>query len=250
MAITMSETHESGVGVLDKVSAVLTVLEEGPATVIELAEETGFARGTVDRLVHAMTEIQLVARDQTGRVVVGPRMVRLAAAAGVGRIKLRETLKALRVDTGATAVRLFQLQDGGGIKRVCIAEALDPTVPQRMQVGIALPLQADPIAQVFLAWQRDDGPVARALREVAPYTDAVLDRTRRQGWAQGFSPRRDLVVLAAPVREPGQAMAVVALYGSVRTLSTAPGRKYGRALLDAAQALRKFCPRDLAEALL
>ncbi|MEV5778403.1 helix-turn-helix domain-containing protein [Streptomyces antimycoticus] len=71
----------SSVGVLNKISAILSVLEKGPACLPAVVSETGLTRPTVHRLVLAMQELGLVEADQQGQYIIGPRLTRLAMAA-------------------------------------------------------------------------------------------------------------------------------------------------------------------------
>ena len=75
-------TKNSGVGVLDKAVAILSTLEAGPHSLAELVAATGIARPTAHRLAVALEFHRLVARDLTGRFVLGPRSAELGAAAG------------------------------------------------------------------------------------------------------------------------------------------------------------------------
>jgi hypothetical protein len=63
----------SGVGVLDKGVAILTALESGPHSLAELVTATKIARPTAHRLAVALEFHRLVARDLSGRFVLGPR---------------------------------------------------------------------------------------------------------------------------------------------------------------------------------
>ncbi|MEV7027303.1 helix-turn-helix domain-containing protein, partial [Kitasatospora sp. NPDC093558] len=59
----------SGVGVLDKATAILATLESGPTTLAGLAAATGLARPTAHRLAVALEHHRLVTRDLQGRFV-------------------------------------------------------------------------------------------------------------------------------------------------------------------------------------
>ncbi|NIY69473.1 hypothetical protein SMALB_7597 [Streptomyces malaysiensis] len=184
------------------------------------------------RLVRAMVALGLAARED-GQITLGPRIARLAAAADGVPAAGVEKLATLRDATGASAVRLHQRC--GPVTRVCIAEVLDLHAPERPQLGVPVPLRAGPVTQTFLAWQTANLP-GRASRGTVPYTTDTLAWTRRRGWAQGFSGRDHRVAMvAAPVLDRGKrVVAVLAISGPVASLTTTPGRTYGRALSDAA----------------
>ncbi|MBO3682717.1 helix-turn-helix domain-containing protein [Streptomyces sp. NEAU-YJ-81] len=210
----MPELVGCGVGVLDRAFAMLDVIAQGVASPAEIAAATGIPRSSVVRLLRAMIILGLVAREG-GQIMIGPRTAPLAAAADGGPMAGpgAEKLAALRVATGASAVRLHQRCGPAGTVRVCSAEVLDPHAPDRPQLGVSIPLIADPVTQTFLAWQ-SAGPIRGASCRTVPYTPDILTWTRRRGWAQGVIGRDRRLAIAA--------------------LTTAPGRVHGRALIKAA----------------
>src|SRR5690625_4932803 len=78
--------NPSGVGVIDRSIKILSRLEEGPATVLELVEAIGIARPTVHRLAAALIHHRIVARDEASRYVLGKRLNELSTAAGTDRL--------------------------------------------------------------------------------------------------------------------------------------------------------------------
>src|ERR1700710_1037658 len=92
--------NDSGVGVLDKAVRLLDALEDGPATLAELVEQTKLPRATAHRLAVALEVHRLVARLADGRFRLGDRLAaspdRLVAAAG-------PVLADLRDETGESA---------------------------------------------------------------------------------------------------------------------------------------------------
>lgn len=228
------ETAGHSVGVLEKAAAILDVIERGAASPAEIAEATGISRGTVFRLVAAMARLGLVAHEG-GRVTLGPRIAQLAAAGDGVRVAnaWADRLVGLRDATGAFAVCLHQLHSPA--TRVCIAEVLDLHAPQRSQLGRLAPLRPDPVTLTFLAWQSSRPGGARVPAAV-PYMDDTLTRTRRRGWAQGFSGRDNCVaIVAAPVLDRRKrVVAVLEISGPVTVLTDTPGRTHGRSLIDVA----------------
>ena len=67
------DTNNSGVGVLDKSVRILATLESGPHSLSELVAATGIARPTAHRLAVALEHHRLVARDFSGRFILGAR---------------------------------------------------------------------------------------------------------------------------------------------------------------------------------
>ena len=148
-------TKNSGVGVLDKAVSILSTLEAGPHSLAELVAATGIARPTAHRLAVALEFHRLVARDLTGRFVLGPRSGELGAAAGEDRLlaAAAPALAALRDATGESA-QLYRRQ---GDLRICVAVAerlsgLRDSVP----VGAALTMHAGSAAQILLAWEESE----------------------------------------------------------------------------------------------
>ncbi|MEI7780081.1 MAG: helix-turn-helix domain-containing protein, partial [Actinomycetes bacterium] len=147
--------NRSGVGVLDKGAGILAALEAGPLTLAGLVAATGLPRPTAHRLAVALECHRLVARDVTGRFVLGPRLVELAAAAGEDRLiaAAGPVLTTLRDATGESA-QLYRRQ---GDQRICVAVAerasgLRDTVP----VGTVLTVHAGSAAQVLLTWEEPE----------------------------------------------------------------------------------------------
>ncbi|GDY54639.1 hypothetical protein SVIO_052620 [Streptomyces violaceusniger] len=183
-----TSTLESGVGVLDKASLLLGVLEAGPASLSRLVSATGLKRPTVHRLVLALERLRLLARDTQGRFVLGPRLGLMAAKVRADHLAAvaEPVLCELRDQTGASA-RLFRRR---GRTRVCVAEAVapgNPAVRDRTPMGVPLPMNAGPVSQVLLAWERPE-ELYEGLRG-AMFTASTLSGVRRQGWAHSVGGR-------------------------------------------------------------
>ena len=180
------DKKNSGVGVLDKAVTILSVLEGGPHSLADLVKATKIARPTAHRLAVALEFHRLVARDLSGRFILGPRSAELAAAAGEDKLLAvaAPALTALRDATGESA-QLYRRQ---GEQRICVAAAervsgLRDSVP----VGASLTMSAGSAAQILLAWE-DADKLHRALVN-ARFNAAVLSAVRRRGWAQSVGER-------------------------------------------------------------
>jgi DNA-binding IclR family transcriptional regulator len=196
--------------------AILVVLEQGPASLGELAEATGLHRATAHRLAGALEVHGLVRRDGEGRYALGLRLLALAGAADrlfPLRDVARPALQALRDRTGES-VQLY-VRDGDA--RVCI-DALESPHGLRtiVPLGALLPL--------------DKGSAGRVLRG---------DPTGRRGWIESVEEReRGVASVSAPVRDPtGRVIAAVSVSGPVERTTRSPGRRYGRAVVEAARAV-------------
>jgi len=226
----------SGVGVLDKAAAILNTLEAGPHSLAELVAATGIARPTAHRLAVALEFHRYVARDLSGRFVLGPRASELGAAAGEDRLlaAAAPALAALRDATGESA----QLYKRQGDQRICVAVAerlsgLRDSVP----VGAALTMQAGSAAQILLAWE-DSEKIHRGVAN-ARFTAAQLAADRRRGWAQSVGEREAGVTsVSAPVRGPnGKVIAAVSISGPIERLGRQPGRLHAAAVVATAERL-------------
>ncbi|MEE1782390.1 IclR family transcriptional regulator C-terminal domain-containing protein, partial [Streptomyces sp. SP17BM10] len=160
----------------------------------------------------------LVPRDMQGRVILGPRLSELSAAAGEDRLLSTErpVLSHLRDVTGESA-QLYRRQ---GEMRICVAAAerrsgLRDTVP----VGCTLPMKAGSAAQVLLAWEEPER-LHRGLQG-ARFTATALCGVRRRGWAQSIGEREPGVAsVSAPVRGPSnRVVAAVSVSGPIERLT-------------------------------
>ena len=233
----------SGVGVLDKAAAILNTLEAGPHSLAELVAATGIARPTAHRLAVALEFHRYVARDLSGRFVLGPRASELGAAAGEDRLlaAAAPALAALRDATGESA----QLYKRQGDQRICVAVAerlsgLRDSVP----VGAALTMQAGSAAQILLAWE-DSEKIHRGVAN-ARFTAAQLAADRRRGWAQSVGEREAGVTsVSAPVRGPnGKVIAAVSISGPIERLGRQPGRVHAAAVVATAARLSEYLVRE------
>ncbi|MEI7642399.1 MAG: IclR family transcriptional regulator [Actinobacteria bacterium] len=233
------DKKNSGVGVLDKAVRILTVLESGPHSLAELVAATGIARPTAHRLAVALEFHRLVARDLTGRFILGPRSGELSAAAGEDRLLAAATpaLITLRDATGESA-QLYRRQ---GDQRICVAAAervsgLRDSVP----IGAAFTMQAGSAAQILLAWE-DADKLHRTLTN-ARFTAAHLSAVRRRGWAQSIGEREPGVAsVSAPVRGPNnKVIAAVSISGPIERLGRQPGRIHAAAVVATAARLSEI----------
>ena len=237
------DRKNSGVGVLDKAVAILATLESGPHSLAELVAATGIARPTAHRLAVALEFHRLVARDLTGRFILGPRSGELAGAAGEDRLLAAAgpALAALRDATGESA-QLYRRQ---GDIRICVAVAerlsgLRDSVP----VGASLTMTAGSAAQILLAWE-DSEKIHRGLKN-ARFTAAHLAADLRRGWAQSVGEREAGVAsVSAPVRGPnGKVIAAVSISGPIERLGRQPGRLHAASVVATATRLSEHLAKS------
>lgn len=200
----------TGVGVLDRVVAILDAVEEEPAGASDIARELGLSVPTTHRLVAAMVKHGLLDRDDDGRHHIGPRFASSALTAASAPV-----LRALRETTGETA-QLWVLR---GEDRLCVAsEESAAELRAAVPVGTVLPLVVK-------------GSAAQAL--TAP---AVLLEPR---WFTSVSERTPgLCSVSAQVRYRGTVVAAICLAAPVsRVRSAGPGAQYGDLVVEAAGQL-------------
>lgn len=204
----------SGVGVVDKVIAVLDALEVEPCSLADLVAGTGLPRATAHRLAVALETHGLVRRDAEGRFVLGLRMVsfgRVAAGAFPWSVAARPVLERLRDETGESV----QLYVRDGDVRVCI-EALESPNELRtiVPVGARLTLTAGSAGKLLSG------------------DPAALQR----GWAESVAERAPGVAsVSAPVHDASErVIAAISVSGPIDRTSTKPGKKYAPAVRRAA----------------
>jgi DNA-binding IclR family transcriptional regulator len=205
----------SGVGVLDKAVLVLQAVAESPRSLADLQTRTGLPRATVHRLAAALEQHGLLRRDDAGRFELGMTLMSLGQTAAE-RIPLvdvaRPVLDELRQQTGES-VQLFVRE---GPQRRCVVSLESPhglrwIVPQ----GSLLPLEV--------------GSAGRVLTNEAT----------RNGWVQSVGEREAGVasVSAPVVAADGTTIAAVSVSGPIERLSRHPGRRFGDAVVTAADRI-------------
>ena len=205
----------SGVGVLDKVVLVLQAVAESPRSLADLQTRTGLPRATVHRLAAALEQHGLLRRDDAGRYELGLALMSLGQTAAA-RIPLvdaaRPELDDLRRETGES-VQLFVRE---GAQRRCVVSLESPhglrwIVPQ----GSLLPLEV--------------GSAGRVL----------TNETTRNRWVQSVGEREAGVAsVSAPVAAAdGTTIAAVSVSGPIERLSRQPGRRFGAAVVAAADRI-------------
>ncbi len=210
----------SGVGVLDKAVGVLRALRShGPLGLADLQTATGLPRATAHRLAVALQEHGLVRRDVAGRFCLGFELIAMGHAAADGFLLgeiARPTLVALR-DSTAESVQLFVRE---GDERRCVVSLQSPhglrwIVPE----GARLPLGIGSAGRILLATRQ-------------------VHSTKDQ-WVESVEEREPGVAsVSAPVfGRDGAVLAAVSISGPVERLTRQPGKRFGRAVAEAAGAV-------------
>ncbi|MBT2380963.1 IclR family transcriptional regulator [Streptomyces sp. ISL-111] len=211
--------HDSGVGVQDKASRLLSVLEGGPASVSRIVAVTGPTRPTAYRPALALRKIRLVTRDARGSYQLGPRLSEMAILEHGDRMRSQagSLLPELRARTGVSA-RLYRSCEEG---KLCVAAAGTLTA-HPVPVGTVLTAWPGAAAQIPIAWEEPEA-LHKGLVG-ARFTAETLAQVRRRGWTQTLdSADSSTATLAAPVRGPGgRAVAALALTGPATLLTGGP----------------------------
>ena len=210
----------SGVGVLDKAILVLRSLRaQGPLGLADLQSATGLPRATAHRLAVALQEHGLVRRDDAGRFCLGFELIAMGRAAAeafpLGELA-RPALIALR-DATAESVQLFVRE---GDERRCVVSMQSPhglrwIVPE----GARLPLGV--------------GSAGRVLHATAG------SATSKEAWVESVEEREPGVasVSAAVQGVDGVVLAAVSISGPIERLTRQPGKRFGKAVVEAAAAV-------------
>ncbi|WP_137120375.1 IclR family transcriptional regulator [Segeticoccus rhizosphaerae] len=185
----------SGVGVLDKVMAILAAFPDGTTRLepSEIAERLGISVPTAYRLMAGMAEHRLLAPGRGG-YRLGAGLIRLGAKATEGVEARRVALpfmKELRDATGETV----ELQIRTGYTRVPIEMIVGHRTVRTMgEIGVPLPIHVGASSRVLLAWMDEEEAMALARRSSEenhpagrpPWSPQAYRRrlrvVRRQGW--------------------------------------------------------------------
>ena len=188
------DADRAGIQVIARAGAILRALEAEPdgLSLGALAQRVGLARSTVQRIVGAlMDEQMLISAGPRGGVALGPALVRFAAAANVETDRLcRPALQQLSRETGET-VDLSTLQGRTavfvdqiiGSRRLVAISAVGATFPLHCTAnGKALLASLDPARAAQLVKGKLERHTARTIISL-PALMAELDEVRARGLA-------------------------------------------------------------------
>ncbi|GAA3066334.1 IclR family transcriptional regulator [Pseudonocardia yunnanensis] len=205
-----AEARGTGVGVLDRVVAILDAVETTPMRSSELARHVGLSVPTAHRLVRAMVVHGLLRRDDEGRHWLGQRfpsspLVRTA----------EPVLVALARQTGESC----QLWVRRGVRRLCVVSIeADKELRASLPVSALLPISVG-------------GSAAFALEAPAPEPE-------HPGWFESVAGRiAGVCSVSAPVRQNGEVLAAVCVSAPIARAVEGPGVRFGDAVVAAAAHL-------------
>jgi DNA-binding IclR family transcriptional regulator len=235
----------SGVGVLDRVVAILDAVEAGNArSLADVASATGYTRSTTHRLLQAMEAHDLLDYSGTRGYQLGPRFLRLANRA-LRELPLRDiahpVLTRLSEATGESAQLYVRSVD----ERVCIDAVESPSELRTIvAVGAALPLTRGSAGKLFLAWATP-ADRERLSAGLEPSMRARLDQQiltgRRRGWTESVGEREPGVAsVSAPIVGTHDTLvAVISVSGPVSRLGRGGAKRYAPTVLSAARDVER-----------
>lgn len=225
----------TGVGVLDKVVALLDAAAPAPASLNDLVEVTGIARPTAHRLAQAMTAHGLFDKDGSGRYLPGPRLAGWTAAGADPLVSAAAPVLQRLTDATGESSQVYRRR---GENRLCLATAERPSgLRDSVPPGAVLPMTAGSAAQVLLAWA--DEAARASLLPLAAFGEGDLAAVRRRGWAASVAEREPGVAsVSAPVRgSGGMVVAAISVSGPIERLGRSPGSRLALSVVAAGEEL-------------
>jgi DNA-binding IclR family transcriptional regulator len=235
----------SGVGVLDRVVAILDAVETGDArNLADVARATGYSRSTTHRLLQAMEAHDLLDFSGARGYHLGPRFLRLANRS-LRDLPLRDLARPMLTRLSDMTGESAQLYVRSLDERVCIDAVESPSELRTIvAVGAALPLTKGSAGKLFLAWatpaDRD-----RLSADVEPSARSRLDQQiltgRRRGWTESVGERAPGVAsVSAPIVGIHDALvAVISVSGPVSRLGRGGARRHAPAVMTAARNVER-----------
>jgi DNA-binding IclR family transcriptional regulator len=162
--------QENGVAALDRAFSILDVFlrRDAPASLAELARETGLYKSTILRLLASITKFGLVTRLADGRYQLGPTAFRLGLAYEQEHSLVDRIAPVLErlVAAGCESASFHVPNDR--TTRLCLArvDSLHATL-DRIRAGDLLPLARGAAGRLILAFQGAPGADMARLREIS-----------------------------------------------------------------------------------
>lgn len=193
--MTNSESDRGGVQVIARAAAILRSLENEPSglSLGAIAKKSGLPRSTVQRMVDALAQEQLLEVHGRGGVCLGPALMRLASHSHVDITqKARPYLEELSRVTGETAV----LAGASGTELLILHAVVSPQALRVSPVaGNFLSIYATAGGKVLLSTMPDSAVTRLLGTEIPPLTPKTptlaklleqVEDIRRGGFATDF----------------------------------------------------------------
>lgn len=193
--MSTNESDRSGVGVIARAAAILRTLEDEPTglSLGAIAKKSGLPRSTVQRMVDALAQQELLEVHGPGGVCLGPALMRLASHSHVDiTLRARPYLEELSKVTGETAV----LSGASGAELQLLHTVVSPNALRVAPVaGNFLSIYATAGGKILLAAMQEKSVMAILGTELKPLTPKTLTLTqlmeelehiRNSGFASDF----------------------------------------------------------------
>lgn len=247
--MTSAESDRSGVGVIARAAAILRTLEDEPSglSLGAIARKSGLPRSTVQRMVDALAQEELLEVHGPGGVCLGPALMRLASHSHVDITqKARPYLEELSRVTGETAV----LMGASGAQLLILHSVVSPNALRVAPVaGNFLSIYATAGGKILLSAMQDKAVMdllGTELKQLTPRTLtlkqllAQLGEIRNSGFALDFDEHTVGVGAIAVGLQTPQGQYAIDVVGPVWRMEEA---------VDTVKAALKKCQRDLTDAM-
>ena len=231
-----------GIGVIDRVVAILDAVEHGAHSLTDVMGATGYSRSTTHRLLQALESYDLLGYTGSRGYHLGSRLLRLATAA-TRELPLRDLAHPALEDLARVTGESTQLYVRSLDSRVCIDTAESSNELRTIvSVGAELPLTKGSAAKLFLAWATP-ADQARLTADLDEHDRGRLlqqaGTAKRRGWSDSSSERETGVAsVSAPVVGPFDALlAVVSVSGPATRLGRIAVKRYSTAVVAAARTI-------------
>ncbi|MBA1205246.1 IclR family transcriptional regulator [Pseudomonas capeferrum] len=193
--MTSAESDRSGVGVIARAAAILRTLEDEPSglSLGAIAKKSGLPRSTVQRMVDALAQEELLEVHGRGGVCLGPALMRLASHSHVDITqKARPYLEELSQATGESAI----LIGASGAELLILHSVVSPNALRVAPVaGNFLSIYATAGGKILLSVMHDNAVMkmlGTELKRLTPKTPTLeqllgqLEQIRISGFASDF----------------------------------------------------------------
>jgi len=247
--MTSAESDRSGVGVIARAAAILRTLEDEPTglSLGAIAKKSGLPRSTVQRMVDALAQEELLEVHGPGGVCLGPALMRLASHSHIDITqKARPYLEELSRVTGETAV----LIGASGAEVLILHSVVSPNALRVAPVaGNFLSIYATAGGKILLSTMREEAMLTMLgseLERLTPKTPTLaqllvqLEQIRQDGFAFDFDEHTLGVGAIAVGLQTPQGQYAIDVVGPVWRMEES---------IDSIKAALTTCQRDLTDAM-
>lgn len=247
--MTIQESDRGGVQVIARAAAILRCLEDEPMglSLGAIAKRSGLPRSTVQRLVDALGQEELLEVHGRGGVCLGPALMRLASHSHIDITqKARPYLEELSGSTGETAV----LVGASGSELLILQSVVSPNALRVAPVaGNFLSIYATSGGKILLSTLQDQAVrdlLGPELQQFTPKTPTLpqlleqLEQVRADGFAYDFDEHTIGVGAIAVGLQTPQGRYAIDVVGPVWRIEQS---------LDSVKAALLKCQQDLINGL-